>query len=172
MKNKKQTVHRFENAGLGRAPFRFMGMTKRVYQACSGAPIQPGASCDYCGTGIMYVYHIQDADGKKFHVGCECVRHTGDQGLIDLIARKVREQKREARHESERARIVQAKQILDDVDVRIALQIELHPLAARNEYFGSQSRLDWAEWMMENSGNKGCLVVARYLGKFKEGLES
>ena len=37
-------------------PWRYLGMTVEKYQACPGAPIQPGASCDHCGTGIMDVH--------------------------------------------------------------------------------------------------------------------
>ncbi len=44
--------HVFERAGLGLAPFRFVGMEEKTFQACPGAPIQAGSSCDYCGTGM------------------------------------------------------------------------------------------------------------------------
>jgi hypothetical protein len=75
-------VHPFEVAGLGKAPFRFVGSERRVYQACPGAPIQPGTSCDYCGTGIMYVAWVQGKDGKKFKVGLDCAMRTEDTKLI------------------------------------------------------------------------------------------
>ncbi len=74
--------HVFERAGLGKAPFRYVGMTESKYQACHGAPVQPGSSCDYCGQGIMYVCEILSADGRRFKVGCDCVARTGDAGLI------------------------------------------------------------------------------------------
>lgn len=74
--------HVFEAAGLGKAPFRCIGEIEKTYQACPGAPIQVGGSCDYCGTGIRYQYIIKDATGRTFKVGSECVRKTKDAGLI------------------------------------------------------------------------------------------
>ena len=74
--------HVFERAGLGKPPFRYAGMRECKYQACVGAPVQPGASCDYCGQGIMYACDIRSSDGRMFKVGCDCVARTGDAGLI------------------------------------------------------------------------------------------
>lgn len=74
--------HVFERAGLGPAPYKFIGITQSVYQALPGAPKQPGASCQYCGTGIMYCFHLEAANGKRFHVGCDCIKRSGDGGLI------------------------------------------------------------------------------------------
>ena len=56
-------VHKFEIAGLGQAPYRLVDVVKRVYQACEGAPVLPGSSCDYCGTGIMFEYWLASKDG-------------------------------------------------------------------------------------------------------------
>jgi hypothetical protein len=83
-------LHRFERAGLGPAPFRFVDVFKVVYQACPGAPIQPGGCCDYCGTAIFYQYVIRAADGKKFKVGSECVYHTDDEPLIKEVKKAKR----------------------------------------------------------------------------------
>jgi len=79
------STHPFERAGLGKAPFRCVGMSVEQYQAIPGdpsCPMQPGASCDYCGQGIMLVYRIQGVDGARFKVGCDCVRKTGDTRLV------------------------------------------------------------------------------------------
>jgi len=78
-------THIFETAGLGSAPFTFVGNERKYFQACPGAPLQCGGSCDYCGTGIVDMYHIQSSDGRSFKVGCECVKKTGDLGLIAKI---------------------------------------------------------------------------------------
>ena len=75
-------VHAFEDRGLGKAPFRVTGFSESIYQASPDSPRQPGSNCDYCGTGIMIVCHIQSADGHHFKVGCNCVEKTGDKGLI------------------------------------------------------------------------------------------
>lgn len=71
------TIHPFTRAGFGPAPFVCTSVTVEKYQACHGAPIQPGTSCDYCGTGIMYAYWIENADSsRRFKVGCDCVTKT------------------------------------------------------------------------------------------------
>lgn len=97
-------MHPFEKAGLGTAPFRCVGVYKNVYCAGVGAPVQPGGSCDFCGTGIMYEYQIKSADGRRFKVGCDCVRRTGGESHVAGIraerlklAREQRSLKREAR---------------------------------------------------------------------------
>jgi hypothetical protein len=66
-------MHPFERAKLGNAPFRYVGTYTAKWQACPGAPIQPGAACDYCGQGIMQVFRVRSADGREFKVGCDCV---------------------------------------------------------------------------------------------------
>jgi hypothetical protein len=75
------TVHPFEKAGLGKAPFKCVAVTVNVYDSGAGSLFgsykQPGGSCDYCGTGIMYEYWITGADGSKFKVGSDCVAKTG-----------------------------------------------------------------------------------------------
>lgn len=95
-------MHAFERAGLGKAPFRYVGMGVKTYQACQGAPIQPGGTCDYCGTGIMYCYGIKSADGKHSVVGCDCIAKVGDEGLIRAYKnspeyRKMQSDKRHAK---------------------------------------------------------------------------
>ncbi len=109
------TIHPFTRAGFGPAPFRCTGMTVEKYQACQGAPIQPGTSCDYCGTGIMYAFWIENADSsRRFKVGCDCVAKTNadvsgfkvekakhDKTIRDernKAARERRAAKREAEH--------------------------------------------------------------------------
>lgn len=100
--------HAFERAGLGLAPFKCIGEIEKTYQACPGAPIQVGGSCDYCGTGIRYQYIIKDRTGHTFKVGSECVRKTGDAGLIKQFknlpeVRKRARDKRAAKDETNKA---------------------------------------------------------------------
>lgn len=101
-------LHVFERAGLGKAPFRFVNFSVRKYQACQGAPVQPGASCDFCGTGIMQCCEILSADGKRFLVGVDCVQRTGDAGLLRGYStspevRKMNRLRREAKDEANKA---------------------------------------------------------------------
>ena len=88
-------VHPWERCGLGVAPYRCVGSAVVTYQACHGAPVQPGSSCDYCGQGIMNVYSVQAACKSVFKVGCDCVRKTcsekeGVRTAIETADRKHR----------------------------------------------------------------------------------
>ncbi|HWN84097.1 MAG TPA: hypothetical protein VNN99_03065 [Vicinamibacterales bacterium] len=67
------TMHPFEEAGFGRAPYALDGVTRNWFTAGPGDPGKPGGSCDYCGTGIAYEYWVRSADGRRFKVGCDCI---------------------------------------------------------------------------------------------------
>lgn len=54
-------------------------------------------TCNYCGQPIMNCYLINSADGHKFAVGCECVRKTGDAGLVNKQKALKRQADREKR---------------------------------------------------------------------------
>ena len=90
------TIHPFEKAGLGAAPFTFTGVTKQTYQAHHSAPVQPGTSCDYCSTGIMFVCGVRGADGREFKVGCDCIQKIYAKGtkIRSWIDRKANEIKK------------------------------------------------------------------------------
>ena len=157
-------VHKFEEAGLGKAPFRLVGHYTKIYQACHDAPIQPGACCDYCGTGIMDVYLIRSADGKEFEVGCECVKKTGDKGLVDTVKRAANKLKAERRHEREKAKIkVIRENWANDPDTRAKLAELPHP----NSYFAGKGKTlaDYVDWLLDRGGNAGMLSVPRIIAR-------
>lgn len=150
------TVHPFEEAGLGVAPFRCTGHSVAKYQACHGAPIQPGASCDYCGTGIVDVFHVRSSDGRAFKVGCDCVRRVFakfDGSIppefrheIAAMEREKREAKRVAAWNRLTARRDQA---LATLATHSSLFLnEPHP----NEYYAStgKTRRDYLDWMLKS----------------------
>jgi len=90
--------HEFEKAGLGQYPYVFRGIQEKKFQAVPGdkdCPIQPGSSCDYCGTAIMYEFWLESADGKRFKVGCDCVCRTNSDPALKAQAKA--EQKRIAK---------------------------------------------------------------------------
>jgi len=98
-------VHKFEAAGLGKAPFRFTGQVEE----------QHGSSCDYCGTALRYEFWVESADGRKFKVGCDCIRKTGDQGLIKCLstaAWQIEEIKRERAQEAKERKVAEQKATL------------------------------------------------------------
>jgi hypothetical protein len=86
MTTESNTVHKFETAGLGKAPFRFLGVREHVFQACPGEPTKPGTSCDYCASSLRFACHFLSADGKEFKVGCDCAQSAGDKGMQKRIA--------------------------------------------------------------------------------------
>lgn len=92
-------VHPFERAGLGVAPFRFVGWHESKFQAHPGAPVRAGSSCDYCPQAIMIVCVIEDANGKRFKVGCDCARKVGDVKLVARVEKAMSERERAQRKE-------------------------------------------------------------------------
>ena len=85
-KIQNSTIHPFEQAGLGLAPFRFVGMAKN--DPLTLCP--PTNKCDYCGTHIVYNFIIESSDKKKFIVGSDCVERTGDITLNNFVNRELK----------------------------------------------------------------------------------
>lgn len=141
-------IHKFERAGLGKAPFRYVGYEFKTYQACHGAPVQVGGSCDYCGVGICNMFYIESADGKRFKVGSNCVEKTGDAGLVRPILQKAKSVKLAAKHEKERIARLWARETLPTVKEK--LQAKPHPMN-----WSGKTLYDWAEWMLKNAGARG-----------------
>ena len=86
----ENTVHPFEKAGLGKAPFHFVGLTENFIVHPDGST-QAAGCCDYCHTGIRNEYHIRSTDGNEFVVGCDCVEKLdrADNRLVaDVVAAK------------------------------------------------------------------------------------
>lgn len=158
------TIHVFERAGLGKAPFHFTGnVTEKTFCACPGAPVQSGSTCDYCGTCIRYEFWVRSSDGLEFKTGCDCIHKTGDRGLIQQISaaeRKLRDVKNAAARDRKiarlNARIAAARTILPTVEGRLASQP--HPTS----YFAGQGRtlLDYVNWCLENRAyEKACFII-------------
>ena len=167
--------HVFEQAGLGRAPFRFVGMEHTAAEANADGMVKytdaagiemwtkPGGTCAYCGNYIVNFCWIEDADGKRFKVGSECVNKTGDKGVVNEVKRAVNKARTKARRAREATRIAECKAALETDTVRAALSGEPHPLAWRAER--GDTLADWADWMLANAGNAGKLEVARVVAR-------
>ena len=153
------TVHAFERAGLGTAPYKFVGYEVKKFQACHGAPVQPGASCDYCATGIMGVYWLKSADGNRFKVGCDCVRKTGDKGLIRFVDAKEREMATAKTHARQDARIAAAKAAVAALSEKLASMPHPTPWQAER----GRTALDYVSFMFERAGRKGMCEAAKYI---------
>lgn len=118
------SVHPFEIAGLGRAPFTLEGYScevgpKKLADGVTvGAPGQPMGTCDYCGRGIAHVFKIRSSDGKESGVGCDCVAklEREDNKLASevkkaklLLDRKARQAKAEQKARDAREKRLQAQ---------------------------------------------------------------
>lgn len=157
----EQKIHRFEAAGLGKAPFRCIGVNENVYRACPGAPAQPGGCCAYCGMGIRYEYMIVSADGKGFTVGCDCVAKVGDAGLKKVVDQERRRIEAAARHQREDARIVAGVELF--AANRERLRALPHPYAYHAER--RRNFEDYILWMLDNSGRSGKLTALSLMRK-------
>lgn len=144
-------VHAFEEAGLGISPFHFVRNYESKYCACPGAPVQPGTCCDFCGTGIMQVYILADVNGRECKVGCECVKKTGEAGLIDVVKREAARRKREKKNNARIVRQTRLRELLETDAVKTDFGARPHP----NTYFASQGKtyMDYAEYMLTYGGD-------------------
>ena len=117
-------AHSFELAGLGTGPYKFLyayslpspSLAEQNPSAYSLAlREQPRdlvggvGCCAHCGRGIRNIYVIQDAQGRKYGIGCDCVEKTGDPCIANPV--KIEEARRQARaraaaaEEKRRARV-------------------------------------------------------------------
>ena len=109
-------VHPWERAGLGKAPFAYLGVSEsrgpiRIRnndgtETLIGSEGQPMGSCAYCLQGIAECHHVRSADGKKFTVGCDCIRRVyGDdrapvRAKAEAASRKLRNRAAKARRDA------------------------------------------------------------------------
>ena len=151
-------THPFQ--ALGPPPYRYLGHSSESYQAVRGdpsCPIQPGGSCDHCGTGIYEIFRFQAADGTKFKVGSTCVEKAGDAQLVRAIAKDVAKHRAEVAHARQDAIIGRAEAALPAA--REALATKPHP----TPILASQGRTlaDWVDWMWTHSGRAGKVKAAK-----------
>lgn len=111
------TNHPWEVAGLGKYPFRVVGVFENrgpIHMpdgTMVGAPGQPMGTCDYCGNGIAECWSIKAADGKRFIVGCDCVRkayaEAGERvpAAVEAYAREKRKRAADAKDKAVRDRL-------------------------------------------------------------------
>lgn len=155
-------VHQFEQAGLGLAPFKYLGMDEKWFVAAPGCPRKPGSSCDYCGQSIAIVCQIESADGKRFHVGCDCVRkvdNARNKRSADPVTlamdRDRRAMQTAKRHARENDKLESGRAMLNaNADRMDAMP---HPVSEWAER--GQTLADFATWYMSNAGTTGKLSM-------------
>jgi hypothetical protein len=112
--------HPWEVAGLGNYPYRVVGVETRVGPihmpdgTMVGAPGQPMGICDYCGQGIKECFKIRAADGKRFEVGCDCVRRAYT-AVGEQVPNAVKAFEREKRQAAARAKAKRVRERLDEI---------------------------------------------------------
>jgi len=160
-------LHLFERAGLGKAPFKFVGMSEKRFPNGDGT-FKPGGSCDYCGTGILYEFHLRSADGKTFKVGCDCIEKAGDTGV--LRAYRSTPAYRLAQREKAQRKAVSVRESLKTLMARLRPALEAAP-HSRGFINRATSRpltaWDEADWMFSNSGAAGQARLLRQLRAFE-----
>jgi hypothetical protein len=157
-------VHPFEKRGLGKAPFRYVGIIDQnisygqaVIGHVGGIPLttNPGGTCDYCGTAIVVMFGIISADGIRSHVGCDCIERVDEVAPIKNMDKLAQDRKR-LKATREKGRIAKA---IAALPTATALDSIPHPLAWRAAQ-GDTMR-QWCEWMFANAGTAGKLKAAR-----------
>lgn len=144
-------LHCFEHAGLGRAPFSIAGFRKEP------------SHCAFCGTGILWQVLVQSADGRRFHVGSDCMQRCGDAGLIRRYKNHpdVREHQRQLRIARDEDNKIKIAAILTEASSKAKLAAHL--------YFDGSNMLDTANKSLPWCGAAG---RARWLSAFKKVLNA
>jgi hypothetical protein len=148
-------IHKFEAAGLGKAPYCFIGMSQKIFKA--PGITKPGGCCDYCSTAIANCFHLMSSDGKEFIVGCECIRKAGDAGLM----RAVRQEEAKKRHARDAAKYIETKAKLE-----VIIANNLNALANKpHPSVQGLTLLDYAQFILTNAKQTGTMKLYRMLVK-------
>jgi len=157
--------HAFELAGLGKAPFRFVGENKNLITYPDGST-QPGGSCDYCGTGICYECIIKSSDGKLSKVGCDCIRKVGDAGVLRAYrtSPEFRARAKAKRDEKDTSVSLELTALVEAQKTKLAAMA--HPYGYSDRQTGKPlTFLDWATWMRDRCGAAGRANLLKNLKK-------
>lgn len=155
--------HAFEIAGLGIAPFAFVGASENVITYPDGTQ-QAGGSCDYCGTGIRLECHVRSADGKLSKVGCNCIEKVGDNGLLKAYKNSPEFRERQRKLKQEKFQAARAKVVKFVESNEESLKAKPHPLGFKD--FKTQVPLtawDDVQWKLNNFGVNRIISWAKQL---------
>lgn len=107
-------MHPFERT-LGPGPYSFVGVGKIHISETFGAryigpTCDSGAgTCAHCGTGIVNIYVIKNANGQTFGVGSDCI------GLLNLPMPEMTKIQKAKRAHNRALRLSRAEKKLDEV---------------------------------------------------------
>lgn len=158
--------HAFEVAGLGLAPFRFVGFTINKITYPDGSS-KAGGTCAYCGTGIMNECLIRSHDGKVSKVGCDCIRKVDDEGLLKAYANSAEVRAHKRQLEAAKAKAVRDEAVALIEANKATLAAQPHPKGftrwmGRDEARQPMTRLDDVMFWL-HSGRKGAMAVLKQL---------
>lgn len=146
------TVHTFQNAGLGIAPFKLSHVT------------HGSDNCQFCGTAIVHRFHLTDANGATFFVGSDCVLKSGDAGLIRVVEREVAKRIAAARKVQDAAKVAAFNALIADPDLRAFLATQPHPT-----YHGPVTErynlLTYTTWIAKWGGKTAKIKLLRTITK-------
>ena len=144
-------MHPFERAGLGVAPFQFVGAENKA------------GTCHFCFRPLASLFHIQDVNGKIFHVGCDCVKKVDSEMFSSLqVAKKdLARERKWAREQAEREANNKAIDELLTPSMIAKLKAERHPCIS------SLTAFDYVQWRRDNWTNP--LQTLRYIRQFIDG---
>ena len=144
-----ETIHVFEEAGLGKGPFKLHHVTAE------------GGRCEYCNTVIVFRFYIQGKDSRIFFVGSDCVMKTGDLGLIKVVEKEVKKRQAELREKRDEAKLQELKDFIKNPDNIKKLNEQPHP----NAYFANQGKTqkDYLEYMIKYACKTTKLKLAKKL---------
>lgn len=166
------TVHPFERAGLGTAPFRYVGSTdtaagvdgmglRRVGETADGHTVHttPGGTCAYCGMAIVILCKVRSADGRRFHVGTDCIARVGewDPRLAAAAKRAKLARNRARKAARDGARIAAALEALPAARANLEAQPHPSPRAAAR----GLTLADWVDFIFERGGTAGKLRACK-----------
>jgi hypothetical protein len=80
-------MHTFTLSGLGVAPFKICSPSD------NGAIANQAFFCEHCGTMLKNRFFVSSSDGKVSVVGIDCLKKTGDAGLIAGANQCIKEQR-------------------------------------------------------------------------------
>lgn len=125
------SIHTWEKQGLGKAPFQVVGLMvsepdQCFYESIYDVDDYSIGSCRVCGIGLKNNYLIDSSDGHHFSVGCDCVGHSGDAGLIDDV-KKSKRTRRQLKKAAER------KAVRDQWQIEAEEKLTVFYIANREE---------------------------------------
>jgi len=153
-------IHIFERAGLGKAPFRFIGCNEKWYVTAGGAHRQPGGSCDYCGNGILWEFWLRAADGKQFKVGSSCIDKSEDRGLI-----RAYKSSPAMRAKAKAKRQAKDQQVTAQLDAIIATAADRLAAFPHPAGYTHLTAFDYATFMRQRAGATGRARAVKLLSE-------